>query len=49
MENRKITEYSNASEIDASKIPQSVINQLASLLYEVFQDSTYETEHRETA
>lgn len=44
-----IKEYSNAAEVDASKIPQSVINQLASLLYEVFQDSTYEAERRETA
>ncbi len=47
MENRK--EYSNAAEVDASKIPKSVINQLASLLYEVFQESTYETESQKTA
>lgn len=33
---RKLKEYSNASDIDVSKIPQSVINELADLLYDVF-------------
>ena len=47
MDNKK--EYSNAAEIDTSKIPQSVIKQLASLLYEVYQDSAYNTESQKTA
>lgn len=42
---RKLKEYSNASDIDVSKIPQSVINELADLLYNVFIQ--YQQEQRD--
>lgn len=33
MENRKITEYSNAPDVDVSKIPKAVITDIANIIY----------------
>ena len=40
----ELKQYTNAAEVDAEKIPQSTINRLADMFYEVFARSLQEQE-----
>ncbi|MGN0106350.1 MAG: hypothetical protein ACI4A5_01470 [Hominilimicola sp.] len=46
---RELKVYSNADDVDVSKIPQSVINDLANIFYDIFTRMEAEKQVKDTA